>query len=119
MRDLEVMATTVRVRRTCSELNPTLENFDGDAVARAANYNAEELSEALGTLTAARRTTIATLRELGAEALLRRVTFAGEPTTLAGVLRLLRAHDAEHVEAIRELAAGLRGAATAAAPIGS
>jgi hypothetical protein len=117
MRDLEVMATTVRVRRTLSEANPSLENFDGTAVAHAANYNAEALSEALGTLSSARRTTIATLHELGSEALLRRATFAGEATTLAGVLALLRAHDAEHVEAIRELAAGLRGP-TAAAPTG-
>jgi hypothetical protein len=106
MRDLEVMASAVRVRRTLSEVNPSLEDFDGAAVARAANYNAEALSEALGTLTAARRNTIATLRERGSEALLRRATFAGELTTLAGVLALLRAHDAEHVEAIRELAAG-------------
>ncbi len=105
MRDLDVMATTVRVPRTLSEGNPSLENFDGTAVARAANYNAEALTEALGTLTSARRTTIATLRELGSEVLLRRATFAGEPTTLAGVLALLRAHDAEHVQAIRDLAA--------------
>ena len=100
MRDLEVMATTVRVRRTLSEANPSLENFDGTAVARAANYNAESLTEALATLTSARRSTIATLFELGSEALCRTATFVDEPTTLAGVLALLRAHDAEHVEAM-------------------
>jgi hypothetical protein len=119
MRDLEIMATTVRVGRIRTEVNPSLEDFDGSAVARASNYNAEALTEALGTLTSARRTTIATLRELGSVALLRRATFAGDPTTLAGILALLRAHDAEHLGAIRELAADLRGTVTAAAPIGS
>src|SRR5260370_17225220 len=60
MRDLEVMATTVRVRRTLSEANPSLESFDGTAVARAANYNAESLTKPLPTLTTAHPTTIST-----------------------------------------------------------
>jgi hypothetical protein len=51
VRDLELEALSVRIRRLLSEMNPVLETFDGTAVAAASRYNDEHFSDALAAFT--------------------------------------------------------------------
>ena len=96
MRDLELEATTVRIRRILTEIDPALENFDGAAVVAAERYNEEPLVEALAAFTLGRRRNVARLQTLSNGDLDRRARIGGEPVTLGILLEKLCAHDDEH-----------------------
>ena len=105
VRDLELEATTARIRRVLSEDTPTLENFDGAAVAAASRYNDESFEDALAALTLARRRNVNALRAARAADLHRAATFGAQSVTLLDLLRKLHAHDAEHVAEIEAIVA--------------
>ena len=109
LRDLEIEGTSVRIRRVLSESNPTLSNFDGAAVAAASTYNDEDFADALTAFTLARRRNVLRLRSLVEAGFARPATFGSRILTLAAILEMLRAHDAEHGEAIEAIASRLRG----------
>lgn len=105
LRDLELEAVTARIRRILSEDHPTLENFDGTAVAAASRYNDETSYNVLQAFCLGRRRNVETLSGLEAAAFSRTAAFGDSTVTLAELLENLAAHDAEHLAAIRNLAA--------------
>lgn len=108
VRDLEMEATTVRIRRVLAESNPLLVDFDGTAVAEASDYNDEILNDALAAFSLARRRNVRRLRLASDADFMRPATYGDEGVTLAIVLQRLCAHDAEHGVAIEAIASRFR-----------
>lgn len=96
LRDLEREGYLVRVRRVLEEERPALEGFDGDAVAAARDYPAQDARRAAQEFAAARRTLTGLLAPLTRDHLARPATFMGEPITLAGLVAMMVGHDEEH-----------------------
>jgi hypothetical protein len=115
--DLEREAYGVRIGRLLTEEEPALLNFDGDAIARARDYQRRNLAEGLGAFSLARRDNIARLRAVPAAAWKRAgLQESVGRITLADVPRMMAEHDRSHTEDIRELFGQLRSAATPARP---
>jgi hypothetical protein len=103
LRDVERDAYLVRVRRVLSEDMPTLEGFDGTAVAAARDYPAQDAREALADFTAARRELVAMIAPLAPGELAREAMFAGSPKCLADLIAMMLGHDREHIAEIQSL----------------
>ncbi|HTO87842.1 MAG TPA: DinB family protein [Thermoanaerobaculia bacterium] len=115
--DLEREAYGVRIGRLLTEENPILSNFDGDAIARARDYQRRNLAEGLGAFSLARRENIEWLRAVPAAAWKRAgLQESVGRITLADVPRMMAEHDRSHTEDIRELLRHLRSTATPARP---
>jgi hypothetical protein len=96
LRDLEREGYLVRVRRILAEDAPELEGFDGAAIAKARGYSAEDPHAAARAFAAARRELLALLVPLESGAYRRDAMFGGRRITLADLVTLIDAHDAEH-----------------------
>ena len=103
LRDLEREGYLVRVRRMIEEDAPTLEGFDGGAVAKSRDYPSQDARRAAQEFAAARRELVGLLSPLTATDLARRATFCGAPVTFADVVGMVVSHDAEHREEIERL----------------
>ena len=103
LRDLEREGYLVRIRRILSEQAPSLESFDGQEVAEARDYPAQDARAAAQDFAAARRELLALLVPLTAADFRREGTFEGKRITLADLVAMVDAHDGEHrvgIEAI-------------------
>jgi hypothetical protein len=103
LRDLEREGYLVRVRRMLSETLPTLEGFDGTAVAQARNYQAQDARVAAQEFAAARRETTGILAATTPDDLAREAIFADKRITLRDLVAMIEAHDAGHREEIERL----------------
>jgi DinB superfamily len=107
LRDVERDGYLVRVRRVLGEDQPSLEGFDGAAVARARDYLAQDAHAAARDFAAARREVIALLAALGPAELARGAFFGDRPITLADLVAMMCDHDRGHREEIEALAGAL------------
>ena len=103
LRDLEREGYLVRVRRMLSETLPTLEGFDGTAVAQARNYQAQDARAAAQEFAAARRETTGLLAATTADDLEREAIFADKRITLRDLVAMIEEHDRGHREEIERL----------------
>ena len=103
LRDLEREGYLVRVRRILTQKTPALEPFDGQAAAAARDYASQDAHAAAQDFAAARRELLAALSALAPGDLEREATFEGRRITLADLVILVDAHDAEHRQEIERI----------------
>ena len=96
----------MRFGRTLREDRPDLVSIDSYALARARNYEADDVEAALIAFRKARRETIAMLTVTRDDDWDRRATFAeyGE-VSLRGLAHILRSHDLQHLACLHWLLA--------------
>ena len=107
LRDVEREGYLVRVRRILAEERPVLAGFEGDVVAQARNYRAQDARAAAREFAAARRELVKLLRAVGPADLRRDAVFAGKTITLTDLVGMAVEHDDEHRRQIGELQAML------------
>jgi hypothetical protein len=105
LRDIELFAYERRIARMLSENAPELEDVDGGAIAREADYNAnEELEPALHAFAALRASNVASLQRLTDEEWARTGVLEGAGTiTIAELAGRMAVHDGEHLAELRAL----------------
>lgn len=109
LRDIEVEGYSRRLALLLEQDHPELPDLDGATLAKARNYNEQELAPALAAFTAARAANLAHLKTLQESDLSRsgHLEHVGE-VTVARLLELWVAHDREHAQEIERLLASLR-----------
>ena len=107
LRDLEREGYLVRVRRMLSEHEPALAPFDGDAVAAARDYPAQDAFAAAREFAAARRELLAQVAPLTPAQLAREGTFGERRVCFADVIAMMVEHDRGHRAEIEQLLARL------------
>jgi hypothetical protein len=86
------------------EVDPALADFDGARVAAESNYNEEQLDVAFQSFLLTRKQSIATLRSLTEEQLLRAGKLEGVGRiTLKRLAEMMSEHDEGHIEDLRVL----------------
>ena len=106
LRDVEREITQPRLRKMLSEENPYLRPVESDSWAEQRNYRAQDGPQALRDFAAARKTTIALLRDLQYADFARTARHAlFGPTTLAEQARFSARHDLLHIEQLQGSAA--------------
>ena len=103
LRDLEREGYLVRVRRILAEDTPSLEAFDGAAVAKARDYLGADAHAAARDFAAARGEVIALVAPLGEADLARAAIFDGDRITLADLIAMMCEHDRGHRAEIEAL----------------
>jgi FMN phosphatase YigB (HAD superfamily) len=102
LRDVEREITQPRLRKILAEENPYLTPVESDPWAEERNYRAQDGPQALREFTAARKATIALLRDLRPEDWRRTARHAlFGPTTLAEQARFSARHDLLHIEQLQ------------------
>jgi glutathione S-transferase len=96
LRDLEREGYLVRVRRILAEDAPSLEPFDGAAVAKGRDYLGADAHAAARDFAAARREVLALIAPLSEAQLARPATFDGDRITLADLVAMMCEHDRGH-----------------------
>ncbi len=106
LRDVEREITQPRLRKMLSEENPYLSPVESDSWAEQRNYRAQDGPQALRDFAAARKATIALLRDLAHADFARTARHAlFGPTTLAEQARFSARHDLLHIEQLQGSAA--------------
>src|SRR5215510_5483141 len=104
LRDIEREGYQERIRRLLEEDAPYLSDIDGSRLALERKYNEQELGIALEEFARVRQENVETIMGLGLEQLDRGGTLEGVGwITLRELLELMRAHDEQHREELREL----------------
>lgn len=104
LRDLEEEGYALRLRRMLREDRPSLDAFDGGAVAARRAYPARDLGAAMQAFAEARARNLAVLSGLDAAALARTATFGEHGTiTFQRLAELMAEHDASHRVELDEL----------------
>lgn len=104
LRDLEEEGYTLRLRRMLREDRPSLDDFDGAAVAARRAYPGQDLVAAMQAFAEARARNLAVLSGLDAAALARTATFGEHgPITVRRLAELMAEHDASHRVELDEL----------------
>ena len=104
LRDLEEEGYMLRLRRMLREERPSLDDFDGGAVAARRAYPSQDLRGALQAFTDARTANLALLSSLDVRALCRMATFGDHGTiTIEGLAQLMLEHDAGHRTELEQL----------------
>ncbi|HZZ91392.1 MAG TPA: DinB family protein [Usitatibacter sp.] len=110
LRDVEREGYLVRVRRMLDEDMPRLAGFDGAAVARERDYNAQDARIAATEFAAARAEVVALLGATTPGDLERGALFMDERITLAELVTRMMDHDREHRDEIAALAVAMEAA---------
>ena len=103
LRDLEVEGYAVRLRRMLGEDEPTLAGFEGDVIARARNYMAQDPLEASKQFATARAAFVERARMLTASEMGRTATFMDRRITVCDLLAMMVEHDNGHRTEIEAL----------------
>ncbi len=103
LRDLEREGYLVRIRRMLTEPGPTLESFDGAAVATARAYMLQDGRAAAHEFAAARHESMRLIGTLADADLAREATFAGKRVSFGDLLAMMVEHDREHRQEIEAL----------------
>jgi len=104
LRDLEEEGYTLRLRRMLRESGPTLDDFDGSAVAARRAYPAQDPLAAAGAFAEARAANLALLGSLDARAIARTARFGEHGNiTIARLAALMDEHDASHRQELVDL----------------
>lgn len=106
--DIEREGYTRRIGRILSEDRPFLEDLDGDRLYAESDYNSRDWADALRAFLGERRANLERVASLSADELERGGVFEGVgPVTLAGLLRMMREHDEDHLGRLARLCARL------------
>lgn len=105
VRDIEVDGYHERFRRTLQEVNPTLDNVDGETLAVERAYAAAEPAEVFAAFRIARAKTLETVSTLTAEQFGRTAVFDGAPISVRGLVHMLCSHDQQHLAGLQWLMA--------------
>jgi hypothetical protein len=105
VRDIEIEGYRLRFHRTRTELAPVLEDLPGESMAQERNYAGADPVVVLRDFAAARKQTLATIREFSPAELSREAIFEGRRTTLAGLVHFLCSHDCQHLAGLQWLLA--------------
>lgn len=105
VRDIEVDGYHERFRRALQEINPTLENVDGETLAVERAYAAAEPAEVFAAFRIARAKTLETVSTLTAEQFGRTAVFDGAPISVRGLVHMLCSHDQQHLAGLQWLMA--------------
>jgi DinB family protein len=104
VRDIEVDGYHVRFRRIRTEIHPTLEPVDGDALAVARQYAHADPAAVLAAIRDARAKTLALLDAVGPGEWQRTAVFGEYGTvTLLGLVHYLCSHDQQHLAGLQWL----------------
>ena len=104
VRDIEILGYHVRFRRTLTELNPTLESLDTDALARDRSYACQSAETALSEFRKARSQTLALISGLAPEQFQRSAVFEGYGRlSLQSLVHYLCSHDQQHLAGLQWL----------------
>ena len=104
LRDLEEEGYTLRLRRLLREDDPSLDDFDGGAVAAGRGYPRQDLPGAVQAFTEARARNLLVLSGLDARALARTGRFGEHGTiTVVRLAELMAEHDASHRSELEDL----------------
>jgi uncharacterized damage-inducible protein DinB len=104
LRDIEQEGYTVRIGKLLHEDQPALPDIDGNRLAEERRYNTQSYQEALAAFTRARAENVRAIKALSPEQLTCSGMFEKVgPVTLAQLLRMMREHDREHLEALSGL----------------
>ena len=79
-----------------------LPGFDENAYVAGAHFDARTLNSLLGEITVVRRATLALFRNLGEDALVRRVIANGVPITPRAIAWIIAGHELHHASLLRE-----------------
>ena len=109
LRDLEREGYLVRIRRMIAEKSPTLEPFDGAAVARERDYASQDAKIASQEFAAARREVTGLLAPLTLSDLGRDAMFGGKRVTFHDLVAMMVEHDRGHREEIEQLMDAIEG----------
>jgi FMN phosphatase YigB (HAD superfamily) len=102
LRDVEREITQPRLKKILAEENPFLTLVESDPWAEERNYRSQDGRQALREFAAARKATVALLRDLNPEDWLRTARHAlFGPTTLAEQARFSARHDLLHIEQLQ------------------
>lgn len=104
LRDLERDGYRARIEAILTQDNPLLQNFDGTAVARVSNYDAEDVQDALQVFLKLRERNIVTLEHASSSQLQRVGHYDGRPPiNLIALAKDMLEHDADHIARLRRL----------------
>jgi transcriptional regulator with XRE-family HTH domain len=110
LRDIDEDGYRERVARILTEVQPSLPDIDGDALARERDYQSQDLEAALSAFAAARWQISARLAKLTPEERRRTGLMAAiREITIEGVVGAMLAHDSEHLDQLSELRGVLAG----------
>jgi hypothetical protein len=105
VRDIEVDGYHERFRRALQEINPTLENVDGETLAIDRAYAKADAHEVFAAICAARTQTMELIATFTPEQLERTATFDGASITVRGLVHMLCSHDQQHLAGLQWLMA--------------
>lgn len=105
VRDIEMDGYHQRFHRALQEINPILENMDGETLAVERAYAAADPVEVFAAIRAARAQTLATISTLTAGQFDRTAVFGGAPITVRGLVHMLCSHDQQHLAGLQWLMA--------------
>ena len=104
LRDIEIEGYSIRIRRILAEDRPSLPDIDGARLAIERDYNNQEVSEAMASLTLARLQNVSVLRHLDEDQFLRTGDLEGlGRVTIGKLLLMMREHDDSHVEELQRI----------------
>ena len=104
LRDIEREGYAVRLRRLLSEAEPMLADINGARLARERDYQSQDFAAALEAFAQARSENMALIKTLSPDQLQLGGTLESVGrVTLAQLLEMMRAHDAEHCAELRTL----------------
>ncbi|PWT93600.1 MAG: hypothetical protein C5B55_04255 [Blastocatellia bacterium] len=104
LRDIELEAFGIRIRRILDEDRPKLADVDGGRLAAERDYNKEDVARALETFADARSKSVVTLSSLDEEKLSRKGVMEGVgEIDLSKLTDMMREHDLNHIEELSSL----------------
>ena len=110
LRDIDGDGYRVRLDRMLTEPCPLLPDIDGDALAKARDYQSQDLPAALAVFTATRVEIAARLARLTPDERQRTGLMAGsKEIAIDGLVEAMMAHDSAHLDELDELRAELNG----------
>jgi hypothetical protein len=117
--DLEREGYGARIARILAEENPTLENFEGERIARERGYQEKDVERGLALFARSRAANLEALRRLSGAQWDRSGSQEGVGrVTLADIPRMMAEHDRSHGDEISDLLALVRGAPLSGRPQG-
>ena len=96
LRDLEREGYALRLKRMLEETTASLEDFEGDVVARQRNYMVQDPRDAAAEFAIARAAFVARAEALTEAELARTGTFGGRTITVGDLLSMMVEHDEGH-----------------------